>query len=225
MKRRKTYSSQREEIAGLLQRLHDYKPARGEFSYAEHGRAVTEAHRLYNDSFQLGRRFPMDADLAGASTKAHQLWFTALIAAYPGAFWEDVQKLRAGDASGLESVIRFLEADPFFFGTGYEKVYLSRYIKPPMLTPSDIARLQNVVLHMVETRHGSDFGAYKRLAKKVDDAFLREQLTRRLSSGDADTQRRARWVLEALAQKDSMERGKQKKDAAARKQTQQRTMS
>ena len=145
------------------------------------------------------------------------------IARYDWDFWCAIELLKGGDHSHLEQAIAFLEADPWFFGSGYEKVHLIRYIKPPMLTPSDTARLQNVVLHMVETRHGSDFSAYKRLAKKVDDAFLREQLTRRLTSGDADTQRRARWVLEALAQKDSMEQGNQKKDAAARKISQNKT--
>jgi len=223
MKRKKTHSSQREEIAELLRRLHNYKPARGEFSYAERGRAVTEAHGLYNDAFELGKQFPMDADLAGVSTEAYRLWFAALNVAYPKGFWDNVQKLRAGDAAGRESVIQFLEADPFFFGTGYARAHLTRCIKPPMLTPSDARRLQAVVLAKVEKCVGQDFATFRRFAKKVDDAFLREQLTQRLGSSDPDVSRRARWVLEALAQKDRMEQGK--KEAAARREGSQRTKS
>ena len=130
------------------------------------------------------------------------------VACYDWDFWRDMELLKGGDQSKLEQAVAFLEDDPWFYGSGYDKVRLVRYIKLPMLTPSYIGRLQSVVLRMVETRNGTDFGAFCRLARKVDDADLREQLTQRLDGGDVDIRRRARWVLEALAQKDSMEQGR-----------------
>lgn len=208
MKRKNTPASRRTELTDLLRRIQGYRSARGEFSYAERGRAVTEALCLFQEASELARRFPVDMALSEASAAAEQLWTAAMKAAYPPGFWEDVRNLKAGDAAGLESAICFLEADPYFLGTGYNKVSLTRYIKPHMLTPSDKARLQTVVLSRVERRQGSDLSAFIRLAKKVDDASLRKHLTRRMESSDPDVKRRARWVLEALALKDYMEQGK-----------------
>jgi len=131
-------------------------------------------------------------------------------ARYSWDFWRDIELLRGGDSNQAESAIAFLEADPWFHGSGYAKVKMIRYLKPPRLTPPDIVRLQAVVVAMVEQRNGQDFRAFCRLARKVDAPALREQLAARLASGDADTRRRARWVLEALAQKDSQEKNSQK---------------
>ena len=208
----KKRSPQRSDIAEIVQRVQEYKPAKGEFSYAERGRAVTEAHQLYNESFQLGKVYPMAADLAKANSQAHRLWFEALDRAYPAGFWENYQRLRAGDPAGLEIAISFLEADPWFFGTGYVKTKLMRFIKPSMLTPEDTQRLQQVVLAVVDKRDERDFREYCRFARKVDAPELWEQLSQRLTSRNPDTspnfdvRRRARWVLEALAQKDSTEK-------------------
>ncbi len=127
-------------------------------------------------------------------------------AKYSCDFYRDIELLRGGDATQKEVAIAFLEADPWFPGSGYDKVRLVRYIKPQMLSSSDVSRLQNVVLSMVEQRNGTDFSAFWRLAKKVDDPYLREQLTRQMNSDNADVRRRARWVLEALAQKDSLKK-------------------
>lgn len=221
MKRKNTPASRRSEAADLLQRVQEYKPAHGEFSYAERGRKAVEAHRLFNDACSLARRLPVNSDLPAAVDTARQLWFDAMGAAYPPGFWEDVQKLRAGDAAGLESVICFLEADPLFFRTGYEKAMLIRAIKPSMLTPSDIRRLQNVVLSLVDRRDERDFRAFCRLARKVDGPELREGLAQRLGSRNPDTsphldvRRRTRWVLESLARKDEMEAAVQKKQRHA----------
>lgn len=125
-------------------------------------------------------------------------------ARYDWDFRRDVELLRGGDPTKIEVAVAFLEADPWFHGSGYDKVRLVRYIKPPMLTPCYVGRLQNVVLRMVERRNGQEFRAYCRLARKVDGPELREGLTRRLDNDDADIRRR---VLEALAQKDRMEQG------------------
>ena len=121
-------------------------------------------------------------------------------------FRRDVELLRGGDHTKMEMAIAFLEADPWFQGSGYDKVRLIRYIKPAMLKPGHIKRLQGVVVSLVDRRDDRDFRAFCKLARKVDGPALREQLTQRLTSGDPDIRRRARWVLEALAQKNRMEK-------------------
>ena len=124
-------------------------------------------------------------------------------ARYTWDFWRDVELLRGGDQTKVEAAISFLEADPWFHGSGYVKTKLSRYIKADMLTPAYRTRLANVVLSVVDKRHDRDFRAFCRLARKADTPELREQLTRRLAHNDLDVRRRARWVLEALVQKDA----------------------
>ena len=132
-------------------------------------------------------------------------------AQYSWDFWRDIELLRGGDHSQADSAIAFLEADPWFHGSGYAKVKMIRYLKPTLLPQSDITRMQAVVVAMVERRNGQDFRAFCRLARKVDAPALREQLTARLTAGDEGIRRRARWVLEALAQKDSQERAAERK--------------
>ena len=127
-------------------------------------------------------------------------------ARYNWDFWRDIELLRGGDASKLESAMAFLESDPWFHGSGYAKVKMIRHIKPAMLTPSYTLRLQQVVLDMVERRNGQDFRAYCRLARKVDAPELREQLTRRLTHSAPNVRRRAKWVLEALEQNQPQEK-------------------
>lgn len=223
MKRKKTSAPQRSDIAEIVRQVQDYRPAKGDFNYAERGRAVTEAHRLYNESFQLGKIYPLAPDLAEANQEAHRLWFEALDRAYPAGFWEDYKRLRSGDPAGIENAVSFLEADPWFFGTGYVKTTLMRSLKPAMLTPEYKKRLQGVVLTVVDKRDERDFREYCRLARKVDGPGLREGLAQRLTSRSPDTspnrdvRRRARWVLDALAQKDQMEAAVQKKQRHVRR--------
>ncbi len=210
IKHKKTAQSPRDSIQDLLRQIQEYKPAHGEFSYAERERAVTEAQRLFKEASWLARQFPVNEDLPRASATAQQLWYAAMEAAYPDGFWEDVRKRRTGDAASLESVVSFLEADPYFFRSGYTKAWLIRGIKPPMLTPAYQKRLQQVVLALVDKRDDRDFRAFCKLARKVDDAGFREQLRQRADEGNFDVRRRAWWVLDALAQKDQMAQGRKK---------------
>lgn len=126
---------------------------------------------------------------------------------YGWDFWRDIELLRGGDATQAERAVAFLEADPWFHSSGYTKATVIRYLKPPILTPEYKKRLRPVVLNVVDTRDDRDFRIFCRLARKVDAPALREQLTARLTSSNADIRRRARWVLEALAQKDNQEKG------------------
>ena len=105
-----------------------------------------------------------------------------------------------------------MEADPIFYRSGYVKQKLIRAIKATMLTPDYVERLQQVVLAVIDKRYDRDMRNYRNLAGKVNSSALRAQLEQRVEQGDFDVRRRARWVLEALAQKDSMEAAKRQKE-------------
>src|SRR5579862_9417681 len=52
----------------------------------------------------------------------HLKYDAAVDAAYPPDFDEDFERLQTrSDAKALETAVSFLEADPFFFRTGYMK--------------------------------------------------------------------------------------------------------
>ena len=205
MKHKKAQKAPLTDLQRLAQRVDAYHPPSGPIDYAAQAQALNDAQEFFYEIVREGRQYHADPKAEAVIESARRVYEAAQEAAYPAGFWESYQKLRAGDAAGLEAAAAFLEADPWFPNSGYVKVKLIRHIKPPMLTSEDVTRLQNVVLEMVERRNGQEFRAYCKLARKVDGPRLRAQLAQRVNEGGFDVRRRARWVLEALAQKDSME--------------------
>ena len=193
------------------------------FDYSARAQQVQEAQRWNSLASQLRFRPPPDAHIWDIHQATAARFWEALGAAYPPGFWDDYQCLERGEAKGVESAIMFLEADPYFFRSGYVKEKLIRHIKRPMLTPGHAARLQAMVLAIVDKRDGREFRAYCQLARKVNSPELREQLNQRLTRAwpsarsltddlpalmlaareDRAVRRRARWVLEALGEKDT----------------------
>ena len=203
MKRRKTRPLQpdsgdiREVWEGLRQ-----PPSASTSRY----QAAEAARAVYDKAYALHRRFRQDAEANNAYIEAQRRYWQLMAAAYPPTFNQDLVRLEEGDASGLESIVAFLEADPIFYGTGYLKEGLSRLLRDVELPSNYVSRLQAVVLSVVDRRDGREFRAYCRLARKVDSPELREQLTRRLTQDDPNVRRRARWVLEALEQNQRKEK-------------------
>jgi hypothetical protein len=171
------------------------------FPYAERAREVANAHRALHAAFRKVTKRSNAADPATAKWLASiQAFNTALAAAYPPNFWTDLDTLRAGDPTQIDTVIDFLEADPLFFRSGYAKSAALRVLKRLPLTASQARRLRAVVIHVTATRDDRDFRNYCRLARRLDDEDLRRALGQLQSSDDAAAARRATWVLAALDQ-------------------------
>ena len=203
MKRGQNQRSPLTAIQRQARRVQQYRLPDGPFDYDLQAQALREVTVFVREVAGMCRSPSMTQEAREVIESARRLYQQALERAYPPEFWEDYQRLKSGDASGLESAISFLEADPYFFRSGYVKAWLIRAIKPPMLKSEYRQRLQTVVLNLVDRRDDRDFRAYCRLARKVDVPKLREQLTRRLTHSDPNVRRRAGWVLEALGQKNS----------------------
>jgi hypothetical protein len=109
-----------------------------------------------------------------------------------------VSVLRRGDPMAVEAAVRFLEADPWFFGSGYGKQKIIRRLVQLDLAPDLRARLQNVVLARVERNRGQGLRYYCRLARALDTPDLRDALYQRLEHPDIDIRRRAAWILDSL---------------------------
>jgi hypothetical protein len=115
--------------------------------------------------------------------------------AFPGGLARGMSLLAKGDPATIEESIRFLEADPWFFRSGYIKAEIIRHLRRAPLSPAQVGRLQQVILARVAGRDTREFRWYCRLARVVSDANFRREIER-LSHSPADPiARRARWVV------------------------------
>ena len=74
--------------------------------------------------------------------QACELFHRAVAGVYPEGFSENYQRMKAGDSAGLASAVKFLEADPWFFRSGYIKAELIRSITRMELPRAIVERLQ-----------------------------------------------------------------------------------
>lgn len=136
-----------------------------------------------------------DAEVRAVWSEALSKFRLARERATPPGFWDDFERLKQRDINGLESGIAFLEADPYFFRSGYIKEWISTFVRRLPLDDSQQRRLRRVVLHIVETRDGREFRYFCRLARRVADDKLRQALQNLLQHEDRDVRRRATWML------------------------------
>jgi hypothetical protein len=111
-----------------------------------------------------------------------------------------LEKVRSGAEVWRSDAILFLEADPWFFRSGYLKQKVLRALKGAALEPEEAARLKGVFLLVVDSRERREFREYCRLAAKVPIAGLRDELTKRLESSDEGVRRRATEMLRYLGE-------------------------
>lgn len=153
--------------------------------------AVHAAHRAY-------RQNPADPALKAAWEEA-AADFHRMLTEYPPGFWRALDNIQAGDSASLMSVLAFLEADPWYFRSGYARSRALKAVTRVPLPPDVVSRLQEVVLDAVDGRDRREFRWYCRLARRVLSPEFEAALRERLTSDDPGVQRRARWVLEAIA--------------------------
>lgn len=177
----------------------DDAPQRDRFPYAERAAAVEAARRAVDVAFRAVTRRDDLNDPATAAWQAALVRFEAAVdAAYPPGFETIYERLRAGNTAALVDAIEFLEADPWFFRSGYIKAKLIRLIKRFPLTAVQADRLRMAVMRVVDGRDRREFRDYCRLARHLDAPELRAALERRLVDPDEGVRRRAGWALDAL---------------------------
>jgi hypothetical protein len=123
--------------------------------------------------------------------------------AFPGGLCHGMTSLAGGDPAAVEAAVRFLEADPWFFRSGYIKADVIRWLTRASLSSSQAARLRRVVLARVSGRDAREFRWYCRLARRVADASLREAIRRLADSGPGPVARRAGWVARQIETADA----------------------
>jgi hypothetical protein len=137
----------------------------------------------------------------GAERRAKELsdacasWRQARDNAYPPGFWQDIDRLRSGDASAAETAIRFLEADPWFTHAGFTKSRLLRRLRRVQLSESQRDRLRDVMIRILLGRSRMEFTDYCRFARKLFSDDFRARLVDLCLSTDESVRTKAEKML------------------------------
>jgi len=111
--------------------------------------------------------------------------------------WPDkLKEIAAEDGEWRENAITFLEVNPRYFRSGYDKAQLLRYLKRADLSLEHRQRLLVVLLDVVGRPSGVEFRQYCQMAARLASAELASALLKLVKSEDDGIRRRASWMLE-----------------------------
>jgi hypothetical protein len=106
--------------------------------------------------------------------------------------WGEIElALTAGDRSAGGAALAYLEADPYYFRSGYARCRLAGRLSAVKLAEPQSTRARDVVLKVVDGELHCGQPGLGRLARSVADNELRRALRRRLHSPDRGVARRA----------------------------------
>lgn len=165
------------------------------------GEAARCAHEAVNAAFRAHVR-EREPDRYNALLKDFHAKTAAALPSSEPAF---MPGLASGHLRCIETGIAFLEADPWFFRSGYEKQNIIRHLKRARLDSAQRMRLARVVLAAIDGhaagvpagRDRTEFRHFGRLACGIWSDFLDEEVAERMQSPDPGIRRRAVWVAEA----------------------------
>jgi hypothetical protein len=163
-----------EANAAELERLHD------EVKHAYLLRSQSAAHML-------------------AWEKACRAFHTSYDAlAFPGGLAREFSLLAAGDETAIEMAVRFLEANPRYFRSGYHKEDILRLLRKAPLADGQLSRLRELVLERIRGRPVREVRAFCRLAPKIANKEFAEELVRIASTGNRVAVRQAQWAIQCI---------------------------
>ncbi len=83
---------------------------------------------------------------------------------YPPSLWADAERVRAGDWAAAETIIRFIESDPWVPLAGYTKTRMLRVLRKVPLDEKQKNRLRDVMIKVIKGRSRMEFTDYVRFA-------------------------------------------------------------
>ena len=156
---------------------------------------VAQLHQSLEEAFE--RRDEGVVGLAGWEDAA-RAYRSAVELMYPDEFWRQVDRLRQGDGTAIDSALAFLEADPWCFRSGYVKETLLRLLTRHSLSDDHAMRVARILLNGVDVGDRREFWFQCRLARHVASPALRRALFERLHGSDRGVARRALWMLTTI---------------------------
>lgn len=119
--------------------------------------------------------------------------------AFPGGLGRAMSLLIKNNPDIIEQVVCFLEADPFFFRSGYLKADMIKHLRSSPLNEDQRKRLQKVILARIYEKARREFRWYCHLAKAVTDSEFERQITELVAESTPELiSRQARWVLDRI---------------------------
>jgi hypothetical protein len=118
--------------------------------------------------------------------------------AFPGGLSREFELLRAGDVTAIEMAILFLEANPWFFRSGYYKVDILKLLRKHPLSDEQCARMRKVILERVRGRPVREMRGYARFAPKVSTPQFEAEMANIAENANRHAARHAQWVIDCL---------------------------
>jgi hypothetical protein len=136
----------------------------------------------------------------GIEYAAQLAWFYDVMGSLYEPFAIALNRVRGEGWLGIEPLIRFLEADPLCFRSGYFKADCIDALTRIELGPEQRARLLAVLLNRLQKPTTAEFRHYVRLARYLDTSELRHVLEATAGSNVQPSNRQARWILDGLVE-------------------------
>lgn len=118
--------------------------------------------------------------------------------AFPGGLSREFELLRLGDPTAIEMAIRYLEANPWYFRSGYYKADFLKMLGKHPLSEEQRERMRKIILERIHGLPVREIRAYARFARKVSTPQFEAELTDIAENGDRHAARHAQWVLDCL---------------------------
>ena len=118
--------------------------------------------------------------------------------AFPGGLSREFELLRIGDPTAIEMAVRFLEANPWYFRSGYYKADILKLLRKHPLSEEQCARMRTLILERVRGRPVREIRAFARFAPKVTTPEFEIEIVNIAENAKRHAARHAQWVLDCL---------------------------
>jgi hypothetical protein len=160
---------------------------------------AAELEKLRERVDEMFRKRSESPEHAAAWQEAARAFHTAYDRlAFPGGLIREFELLKAGDITAIEMAIQFLEANPWFFRSGYYKADILKALRRYPLNDEQCTRMRKVILERVRDRPVREMRAYARFAPKVNTPQFEAEITNIAGNSNRHAARHAQWVLDCL---------------------------
>ena len=126
--------------------------------------------------------------------------------AFPGGLGREFELLSIGDAAAIEMAIRFLEANPWYFRSGYYKADILKILRKHSLSEDQCDRMRKLILERVRGRPVREMRAYARFSAKVSTPQFEAEIMDIAENANRHAARHAQLVLQCLKSAGKMPR-------------------
>ena len=161
--------------------------------------SAAELEKLRDKVYEAARHRNESPERMAAWQEASRDFFAAYDRlAFPGGLNREFELLKVGDPGAIEMAVRFLEADPWYFRSGYHKADVLKLLRKLPLTDEQCARLRDLILDHVRGRPRRETRDFCRFAPKVTNAEFESEVKTIAQNSNRHAARRAQWVLDCM---------------------------